>query len=309
MDLKQLATLVAVADHGSFSGAAKSLFTVQSNVSAHIQRMEKELGVRLVDRSHGVLTEEGVVVAAGARRIQREMDAIHADLASFDDELAGEVRIGVIGTTARWLLPLVLNAVRLAHPMIHAVVLEASTSSLIPQLAGGQLDVAVLNYPLVHPDLVVDPLFDEDLVVLVHSGHPLADRTSIGMQELSQHQLVLGPRGTALRDDLDAEAAKVGVRLTPIAEIDGGRLVASLALEGYGVAVVPATAVPGWVRGDFARISVVGLPRRHVGVARRRRTVLAAPGQAVLAVLRQTIADKAPRQPGVHVSLALTTSA
>ena len=53
MDLRQLTTLVAIADHGSFSAAARALYTVQSNVSGHIARLERELGVTLVDRQRG----------------------------------------------------------------------------------------------------------------------------------------------------------------------------------------------------------------------------------------------------------------
>ena len=64
MDLRQLAALVAVADEGSFSAAARSLHTVQSNVSTHIARLERELGAVLVDRTRGTLTEEGEVVVA-----------------------------------------------------------------------------------------------------------------------------------------------------------------------------------------------------------------------------------------------------
>ena len=105
MDFRQLAALAAIADHGSFSAAAKALFTVQSNVSAHVARLERELGVTLVDRSRGCLTEEGEVVVARARAVQNELDAIYADLASRGKEVAGDARLGVIGTTARWLVP------------------------------------------------------------------------------------------------------------------------------------------------------------------------------------------------------------
>ena len=68
MDLRQLTTLVAIADHGSFSAAARALYTVQSNVSGHIARLEKELGVVLVDRQRGGLTDEGMIVVERARR-------------------------------------------------------------------------------------------------------------------------------------------------------------------------------------------------------------------------------------------------
>ena len=74
MDVRQLQALVAVAEHGTFSGAAKALHTVQSNISAHVARLERELGVKLVDRHSGRLTAEGTAVVARARRVQSELD-------------------------------------------------------------------------------------------------------------------------------------------------------------------------------------------------------------------------------------------
>src|SRR3954468_17327660 len=99
MDLRQLAALAAIADHGSFSAAAKALFTVQSNVSAHVARLERELGVTLVDRSRGCLTEEGEVVVARARAVLNDLNAIYAVRAARGRGGPGEARLGVIGTT------------------------------------------------------------------------------------------------------------------------------------------------------------------------------------------------------------------
>src|ERR1700730_15572458 len=111
MDLRQLNALVAVADHGGVSAAADALHTVQSNVSSHVARLERELGVILVDRQAGRLTEEGTLVVARARRINGELDGVSADLAALRDEIVGVVRLGMIGTTARWLVPRLLRAV------------------------------------------------------------------------------------------------------------------------------------------------------------------------------------------------------
>ena len=88
MDLRQISTLVAIADHGSFSAAAKALFTVQSNVSAHIARLEKELGIIVIDRATGHITDEGNLVVERGRRILREFDDISADIAALDDLLS-----------------------------------------------------------------------------------------------------------------------------------------------------------------------------------------------------------------------------
>ena len=131
MDLRQLQALVAVAEHGSFSAAAKALHTVQSNVSAHVARLERELGVTLVDRQTGRLTDEGKAVVARARRVQAELDAIRADVAASAPSVSGDVRFGVIGTTARWLVPRSSTASASNHPRVHTVVVEASTTSLV----------------------------------------------------------------------------------------------------------------------------------------------------------------------------------
>src|SRR6187551_2096273 len=153
MDLRQLAVLTAVADHRSFSAAARALHTVQSNVSTHVARLERELGTSLVDRTSGVLTDAGELVVARARRVQAELEALTSDVASSVGDIAGQVRFGVIGTIGRWLIPLLLAEMKAKHPKVQVVVVDATTTSLVPQLAARQLDLAVVNLPVTHPDV------------------------------------------------------------------------------------------------------------------------------------------------------------
>jgi DNA-binding transcriptional LysR family regulator len=301
MDLRQLAALGAVADHGSFSAAARALHTVQSNVSTHVAHLERELGTILVDRSTGRLTDTGELVAARARRVQAELEALTADVASVTDQISGAVRFGVIGTIARWLVPGLLAAVSESHPRIQVVVVDASTTSLVPQLVQGRLDLAVLNLPLRDPELDVEPLFVEDRVLVVPAGHPLADVEELTIAELAEHPLVLEPPGTGYRDDLDADAARAGVAFTPLAEVDGMRLVASLAFEGYGPAVLPATAAPDPQPGSWQLVAINGLTPRSVGVATRRRSLLSAPARAVHDLLRRVVTAEGARHPGLHL--------
>lgn len=301
MDLRQLTTLVAIADHGSFSAAARALYTVQSNVSGHISRLERELGVVLIDRQRGGLTDDGVVVVDRARRILNELDNIVAEMASRGDDIRGDSRLGVIGTTARWLLPQLLGQVSKFHAGVHVTVHEGNTSGLIPRLSASQLDAAIVHLPVDEPELMVEPLFAEDLVLLAHTGHPLAERDTLTLIELSHEPLLLPPLGTALRRIIDRAAAGAGTELVAQAEIDGVRLLTSLAFDGYGAAIVPATAVPRWLKGDFRRVSVPELPRRVVGWVQRRRPTPGAPTRAVYALLREVIALQGDKQPGVYV--------
>ena len=304
MDLRQLGALVAVADHRSFSAAARALHTVQSNISTHVARLERELGVTLVDRATGTLTAEGEVVVSRARRVEVELEALVADVASVNSEVEGVARIGVIGTTARWLVPPLLEAMAAEYPRVRVVVVDATTTSLLPQVHSGQLDLAVLALPIRDPDVEADPLFEEELIVIAPTDHPLADYERVTLEQLAQHELLLEPPGTAFRDDLDRQAKEAGVVLTTKAEVDGMRLVASLAFEGFGAAVLPASGAPR-VYGETRPWKVVrvdGLTRRSVGLVNRRRGLPSAPARALTDVLRRTVATEAERQEGIHPS-------
>ena len=300
MDLRQLTVLVAVAEAGSFSAAARAMHTVQSNVSTHVARLERELGVALVDRGSGVLTEEGEAVVSRARHIHAELDAIVADVAALRDEVTGTVRLGCIGTSARWLVPLVLEAVTRQHPKVHVIVVDATTTSLVPRLLADELDLAVVNLPVTHPEVLTEPLFDEDRILIAPRGHPLATQARVSFAELAGHELLLEPSGTAFRDELDREASAAGIELRAKAEVDGLRLIASLAFEGFGAAIVPATAAPAWLTGDWSRVLIDGLERRSVGLARRQRGLLSAPGRALHDAVTSVVAADGEGFAGVH---------
>jgi LysR family hydrogen peroxide-inducible transcriptional activator len=300
MDRRQLRALVAVAEHHSFSAAARSLDTVQSNVSAHVARLEKELGVTLIDRATNEPTDEGRVVLERARRIEAEFEALDSDVASLRDVISGQVRLGVIGTTARWLVPPLLTELARRYPEVSVVVLDATTSSLVLNLVSGAVDLAVVNLPLDDPELSVEPLFDEDRVLVVPSTHPLYDRTSVTLDELVEHELLLEAPGTAFRDVLDAAAAQQGVRLRPKAEFDGMRLLASLAFAGFGAGIVPASAAPAGVGGDWRRVAVEGVPGRSVGLVRRRRGLPSAAQRVVAEAIRSVVAAEAAGPSGIY---------
>jgi LysR family hydrogen peroxide-inducible transcriptional activator len=302
MDLRQLNALLAVADHGSFSAAARALHTVQSNVSTHVARLERELDATLIDRATGSLTEQGTVVAERARRIHAELEALTADVASLNAEVAGTVHLGCIGTTARWLVPPLVERMRADHPRVRLVVIDATTSSLLPQLESGRLELAVVNEPVDDPDVEVDRLFDEDTVLVAPAGHGLHDRHHLGLADLDDEPLLLEPPGTTFRDNLDEQATVAGIRLVAQAEVDGMRLLASLAFQGFGAALLPASAAPAWIGGAWRAIPVAGLDGRTVGIARRRKGLLSAPARALREAVVAVVVAEAPGQTGVRAA-------
>ena len=300
MELKHLQALMGIADTGSFSAAAASIGTVQSNVSAHVARLEKELEVQLVDRASGRPTEEGEVVIARARRIMNELEAMLADVTAMRAEVVGTVHLGMIGTTGRWLVPQLFDLLRVRHPHVHLNVADGASVQLEQQLASGQLDLAVVTFPLSGDEIMAAQLFDEDLVLVLPPGHPLRAQSSVTLEQLSGLDLLLPAPGTALRAEIDSVIVPARVALRPAMEIDGVRLLAALAFDGYGPAILPATAVPGHLRGSFPVRPVDGLPRRRVGVAQRRRGLPSAPVRAVIDVLGLVVNDALSMPEGIH---------
>lgn len=306
VEVKQLEALVAVAEEGSFSAAALALGTVQSNVSTRVAKLERELNVVLVERGKNRLTQEGEIVVARARRVLSELGALIADVVSLRADVVGTVAIGLIGTTGRWLVPALLGEVLAQHPNIHLRISDGTSSLLEDQLAIGELDLALVNIPLQREDLVVEPLFTEEMRLVVPSGHELAEayggpEAVVPMAEVAALPLLLPLTGTALRAELDQVAAKAGTKLEPLIELDGLRMLASLTFDGHGPGILPATAIPQHLADRFATLGIEGTPTRHVGVAQRRQGLPSSAVRVVAEALRSAVAGlgASPVPPGI----------
>jgi LysR family hydrogen peroxide-inducible transcriptional activator len=187
------------------------------------------------------------------------------------------------------------------HPKVRILTLEANTTALLPQLVAGSLELGVVNLPAIDPEVVVEPLFEEELILVVPPDHPLARARRVGIKELAQHELLLTPPGTSIRVLLDEAAEAAGVELRPKAELNGLRLIASLCFEGFGAGVLPATAIPRWLTtGNWKVVPLPDLPRRCVALACRKRGLASAPSRVVQEVIRNVVEDQAAAHPGVH---------
>lgn len=300
MDIKQLRAVSAVGAHRSFSGAARALSTVQSNISAHVARLERELGVTLIERETNELTPEGQVVAARTQRIETELEALASDLAALRDEVVGQVRVGMIGTTARWLVPLLLDHLSVAHPGIHVTLLDGTTSVLLPRVVEGDLDLAVVSESSHDPAVSMVSLFDEDLVLVVGVAHPLAGRSRVSVVDLDGWEVILDVPGSRFRALLDARCAAAGVELLPKAEIEGLRLIASLAFSGFGAAVLPASAAPYGGSQDWVAIPFDDIAGRTVGLAQRRPGMPSAAARTVAEAIVEVVTASAAHQGGIR---------
>jgi len=301
MDLRQLQSLIAVVDHGGFTAAARATHTVQSNISAHVARLERELDAVLIDRASGTPTPEGEAVIARARRIENELVALDADVSSMRGSPRGTVRLGVIGTTGRWLTPLLVDLAKEQMPDLRLLIADGSTTSLVLRLLEGELDLALVSLPNPDPELLHRPLFEESNELIAPDDHPLvALQRQPTLADVAEHDLLLAAPGTAFRLQIDEIFAHVGLTLRPKVEVDGLRLLASLAFQGFGATILPATAAPLWVTGPWRRLSMPGLGRRTVGLATRRRGLPSAAAEAAAQLIGDVIAGHADPTAGIH---------
>lgn len=302
MEIRQLEALVGIAEHGTFSSAAESLGTVQSNISNRIARLESELGCELVDRASGAITESGTIVVNRSRRILTELSAIAADVHELNSEVRGLVSLGMIGTAGRWLVPLLLQAQRTDYPFISLHITEGTNSVIEPQMVSGQLDLAVLAWPVSSPELAESDLYHEDLVLIIERSHELGRRDVVTMQDLADLDILLPYPGTPLRREIDDAAVAANVTLKPALQIDGLRTIASLTFDGHGPSILPSTMLSKYLQPSFAAVPIEGIAKRRVVLARRRFGFPAAHVRAVSALITKVISEARQVPSGVVVS-------
>jgi len=299
MDIRQLEALLAVVEFGSFSSAAEALHTVQSNVSTRVSRLEAELGTQLIDRRTKELTTDGEAVAARARNIMNEMQSIPSDLAAMEDDIIGDVRIGVIASTARWLVSLVLGIIEVELPRVTLAVTEAPTSTILSLVNGNGLDAGVVSLPVDLPGVEIEPLFEEDVLLVTQPGHALAKQATVTPGELEGVPLILPPQNTPFRDELDFEFARHGLSLTPSTQVDGIRLIGALIVGGHDAGLLPATAVPD--SDSVVGVPVQGINRRRVGLALPSNSSPSVPARAVIDIVRSAAQAGAASPVGVYL--------
>jgi DNA-binding transcriptional LysR family regulator len=292
IDFRQLDTLLAVAEEGSFTAAADRLHTVQSNVSEHVRQLETELGVQLMVRGRRgtVPTEFGVRVLERARAIRSEIEALHKDLSMLQGLEIGHATLGVVGTVSRSLVPRVVAEMRRVAPGLSLRLTEGASERLALEVAERELASALLTEPVTDPRLVVEHVRDEDLVALVPATLPVRARRPIALATLTQHPLILPPAGNPLRDEVETAARAEHVELRVQIEVEGIRLIADLVAAGAGVSILPETAVPG-DNPALRAVPITGMPPRRLALVRARGVQLSLADQAVHDVVRRFVLD------------------
>lgn len=294
MDPTALATFAAVARRGSVSAAALELHTVQSNVTTRLKQLEADLGVSLFLRhSRGMsLTDAGTRLLGYAQRLAALSD--EALSAVRDDGLVrGSLRIGSMETTAAVRLPAVLGRFHRAHPDVQLEVRTGPTAELLEHVLAHRLETALVAGPVDHPDLLTEPVFREELVLVSASdaGEPEAQLRDGGLT------VIVFRQGCAYRQRLEAHFAASG--WLPFRRLEFGTLEGVLGCvgAGVGVSVLPRSAVETYRGRDDLRVSTLAPKPMWVEtlLVRRRDAHAGAPLRAFGDVIRQDDASALSR--------------
>jgi DNA-binding transcriptional LysR family regulator len=245
MELRLLEALVAVADQLHFGKAAAQLGIAQPPLSQRIQRLERELGVRLFDRDrHGVaLTSAGVEIADQARRVLAHTAYLTRLADGIRSGTRGTLTLGAVGSAFYAALPTLLAPCRAQLPELALRISEMETPQLVEALRAGDLDVGFLRPPVDH-GLRTRTVWAEPLVVAVPHGHRLAAEPAVRVGQLADEPIVLFPRasGPGYWDEVNSLLRTADLTLEPVAEADHVTTVLGLVALGVGLSIVPASA-------------------------------------------------------------------
>lgn len=245
MELHQLRYAVAVADTGSFTAAADAVRVSQSGVSTQVQKLERELGVTLFDRSarRVSLTADGELMLPAIRSALQAVSQVPATADDLRGLLQGTLRIGVVSGVTWPRLFDALGDVHAAHPGLDIRLREGTSEQLIAQLRRGECDIAVVAWAQ-HPPtgLESETIFDDPLVAVVAPDHAWATRTSIRPAELTGVDIITLPTGTGDRSAF----AELLPDATPRWEVATPWFVERLAARGFGVGVVSDATRRRW---------------------------------------------------------------
>jgi LysR family transcriptional regulator, cyn operon transcriptional activator len=206
MELRHLRYFIALAETLSFTRAAERVHVTQSTLSHQIHQLEEEIGRGLFERvgRRVLLTPAGENFLGYASRALREVDQGVSELMRNQTELSGEVNIGTTHTFNYGFVPQCVATFLQEHPTVKVSVQELAAEVITRKLLDGTLDVGIgYEAATAQEQLWFEPLYTEELVLIVSTWHPLAHRKRIRLVELHRQSMVLLPQGFATRMMLD----------------------------------------------------------------------------------------------------------
>jgi len=251
MTLTELRYVVAVARENHFGRAAAACFVSQPTLSVAIKKLENQLGVTLFERyQHDVkITAIGARIVAQAQRVLEEAEVIKHIASAAEDEFVGQLKLGVIFTIGPYLLPKLIPALHKATPDLTLLIEEDYTHKLGELLKLGELDVLILSTPFDLSGIEIRHLYNEPFMVALPTGHELAKKKSVKLEDLFDETLLLLRSGNCFRDQVLAacsscmsqQFSRESIQQT----LEGSSIetIRQMVAAGTGITILPATSI------------------------------------------------------------------
>ncbi|MFZ3161759.1 MAG: LysR family transcriptional regulator [Rhodoferax sp.] len=246
MDLRHLKSFVVLAEELNFSRAAVRLHISQPPLTRQIQLMESELGAPLFERlPKGLaLTAAGRTLLDDARRMLGLMDAAKDRAAQAGRGELGRLDVGIFGSAIFHHIPRLLLQFRSLYPNVQINLHEQTKAEQIQALRERRLTIGFNRHVRPAPDLVVETVYQEPLLVALHGAHPLAQQAAISVRELSQQPLILYPNNTreGFADHVLSMFYHEGLQAQVELEVKDVVTAVALVSSGFGLCVTPEAA-------------------------------------------------------------------
>lgn len=290
IDILGVQAFVAIADQGSFQGAADTLHVTQTAVTLRLRKLEDFLGVTLIERTTRsiALTDIGHDFLPQARRLLGELAGALVEIRETGMARRGDVSIACVPTVGVQYLPRIMQAYSARYPHNRIKILDHASSAVAEAVLRREAEFGI-NIAREHrPELISLPLTEDRYVLICHKDHPLAKRRRIAWTQLQFYPLIFAGEVSGNRDLLDQVLETHGLVLRSFYEVQRSSTAVGLVAQGVGVAVVPQLAIQ---KGAYPNVRVVELVdpivSRKLVLITRKTAHLSPAAQALYDMIRE----------------------
>lgn len=280
MDLSALSAFVAVAQHGSFSLAAQTMYLTQPAVSKRISSLEQDLGTRLFDRlgRHTTLTEAGRALLPKAIELLQSAGEMKRLVASLSEEIAGPLLMATSHHIGLHRLPDILRSYHHDYPKVQLDIRFMDSEAACRAVETGEIELAIVTLPVNPPEnLALQAIWDDPLAFFVGLGHPLADAAHPSLGEVLAYPAVLPGPATYTRAILEQAVADTGRGLQVAMSTNYLETLKMLVAADLGWSLLPSA-----MADDDIRALPLGLSlSRQLGLVTHRKRTLSNPARVM----------------------------
>ncbi|AIQ12659.1 selenium metabolism-associated LysR family transcriptional regulator [Paenibacillus durus] len=298
MNFHQLHIFYTVSEKGSFSAAAQALHMTQPAVTMQVQALEDYFGTKLFNRSTKkiMLSDAGRTLLPFALRSIELMRQTDQAMAAYTHMLEGRLLLGSSLTIGEYVLPRLLAPFGKAYPNISVMLKIMNTTQIMEEITKHQLNFGLIEAEVTHPDMVIEPVMEDELKLIVPEGHDLAERSEVLLEEALRFPFVLREQGSGTRRVMEEQLLSKGMdldELQVVMELGSTGAVKSAVEAGLGITMLsPSTVRHEVALGLLKIINITDASfKRQFYAIHQKSTLLPIHAVTFLTFLRQHAED------------------